>query len=874
MADFTALKTAIQTYIKQNGNEEITGEKLQEILLSVVTTLGDSAINDLVTALANEVAARQNADGTLQQNITNEAAARGNADTALGGRIDDEATARANGDTALSNRLGSSITAENTAADQIGAEAEARAAADTALQGLIDGITDNIENGYVYAGIATPSSTPATGKVFYLALTAGTYTNFGSTEVSQGINILKYNGSAWSLDAFIGIDDTPTPNSPKLVKSGGTFDSIMTDGSAFDISAHFASGGTLATYADLSAALAALNTLSAYYKRGGMSIKYVQSSDNIYVQYRLIANSFATNEIYWQGVDVEPADGSINLVESGGVERKITIVGKNKYDESKRIDGKTINSDGSISNNQYYHLLSNKIYLEVDSNLHCSAWSNYSTVYYCYYDANNVPIGTRISPEVTHNGSYYEFDIPYLSGADYVLINTANPMTNSHMQVELGDERTAYKPYKKETVRDINTKTEKNAENVNSLNIRLFGYETYLSGTIVNKYPTSGGTIGNVQKGSVLFDVSSLNDKIIYVSSTRSKNQYYALWALTLDNETTVVAYGYALDFGAPPYFDTIDLNKYPNATKLFVSTEEGSEATAYYNINGLGDIPSLNKKVSDLGDEIKSKLAGKKIVCFGDSITALSYNDKHYTDYLAEKTGANVYNIAKGGAMYRQRLLNSTSIYPIDSSTKALAWLDVVNMVRAFISEDWSKQIEACQYLEDSQTLAFINAIANLDPEDVDVITLFAGTNDYGDNTEDLYFNYHYGTMDSLQYDTTLGAVNYIVKTIHEAYPKINIMIFTPIVRYFGNISLTFDDTKWSDNADGNGHITFVEHVENIKRLAIQNHVPVCDMYYAMNWDKYNWANVCVGTDGTHPYKGLEEIANRFISFIDNYIR
>ncbi|MBO7330904.1 MAG: hypothetical protein J6U52_03830, partial [Alistipes sp.] len=270
MADFSALKTAIQTYIKQNGNEEITGEILQEILLSVVTTLGDTAINNLVTALADEVAARQNADVTLQQNITNEATARGNADTAL--------------------------------------------------QGLIDGITDNIENGYVYAGIATPSSTPATGKVFYLALTAGTYTNFGSTVVSQGISILKYNGSVWSLDAFIGIDDTPTLNSPNLVKSSGAFDSVMTNGSAFDISAHFASGGTLATYADLNAALAALNTLSASYKRGGMSIKFVQSSDNMYAQYRfLLSDSFTAaqfiDETNWQGVVATPVIESRNFVE-------------------------------------------------------------------------------------------------------------------------------------------------------------------------------------------------------------------------------------------------------------------------------------------------------------------------------------------------------------------------------------------------------------------------------------------------------------------------------------------------------------------------------------------------------------------------------
>ena len=165
MADFSALKTSIQNYIKQNGNEEITGNLLQQILLSMVTTLGDSAINDLVTALNAEIANR------------------GNADTELGGRI-------------------------------------------TTLQGVVNGIKSNVENGYVYAGIATPSSTPASGKVFYLALTAGTYTNFGETVVPQGINILKYNGSAWSLESFIGVDDEPTAGSNNLVKSGGVYEEI------------------------------------------------------------------------------------------------------------------------------------------------------------------------------------------------------------------------------------------------------------------------------------------------------------------------------------------------------------------------------------------------------------------------------------------------------------------------------------------------------------------------------------------------------------------------------------------------------------------------------------------------------------------------
>ena len=272
MADFTALKTAIQNAIKQNGNEEITGNILQDVLLAIVSTLGDGSINDLITALGSEATTRQQADGTLQQNIDAEATTRGNADTALGGRIDG---------------VIESINAINTA----------------------------IGNGYVYAGIATPSSTPTTGKVFYLALTAGTYTNFGNIAVTQGINILKNNGSTWSLDSFLGIDDAPTPSSNNLVKSGGVFNDIMTNGSAFDLSAY--NNGT--TYADLNAALTALNALPAAYKKGGMSMKYVQTSDNKYVQYRLMSDTFNTTPANWQGVDDEPKDNSKNLVESGAV---------------------------------------------------------------------------------------------------------------------------------------------------------------------------------------------------------------------------------------------------------------------------------------------------------------------------------------------------------------------------------------------------------------------------------------------------------------------------------------------------------------------------------------------------------------------------
>ena len=78
---------------------------------------------------------------------------------------------------------------------------------------------------------------------------------------------------------------------------------IIKNGPAFDLSAYNAVGGTLTTYADLNAALTALNALPAAYKKGGMSLKFVQSSDNKYVQFRLMSNSFNTTVSNWQGVD-------------------------------------------------------------------------------------------------------------------------------------------------------------------------------------------------------------------------------------------------------------------------------------------------------------------------------------------------------------------------------------------------------------------------------------------------------------------------------------------------------------------------------------------------------------------------------------------
>lgn len=71
------------------------------------------------------------------------------------------------------------------------------------LQQQLLAMVNSLGVGYQYLGIATPETNPGTPdqNVFYLASTAGTYTNFGGLVLADGeIAILKYNG-AWSKDS-------------------------------------------------------------------------------------------------------------------------------------------------------------------------------------------------------------------------------------------------------------------------------------------------------------------------------------------------------------------------------------------------------------------------------------------------------------------------------------------------------------------------------------------------------------------------------------------------------------------------------------------------------------------------------------------------
>ena len=90
----------------------------------------------------------------------------------------------------------------------------------------------------------------------------------------------------------------------------------------FDVSAN----NNDAVFESLQALLSSSNLstlIPTSVRHGGMSIRFIHSSDNKYVQYRLMTTSFSSVESDWQGVDDVPTVGSDNLVKSGGVKTNI-----------------------------------------------------------------------------------------------------------------------------------------------------------------------------------------------------------------------------------------------------------------------------------------------------------------------------------------------------------------------------------------------------------------------------------------------------------------------------------------------------------------------------------------------------------------------
>lgn len=252
----------------------------------------------------------------------------------------------------------------------------------------------------------------------------------------------------------------------------------------------------------------------------------------------------------------------------------------------------------------------------------------------------------------------------------------------------------------------------------------------------------------------------------------------------------------------------------------------------------------------------------GKNIVCFGDSITEFTYNGMGYIEWLAEYTKANIVRAGIGGTRYAIR---TDVVTTPTSSTEAYAALDVYNLVHSWVNNSFTAVDNAVTYLKNNESDDNSAQVADLKASpisDVDIVTLFAGTNDWAGGTSK-------GAVNNNDPKTLLGAVSMIIEELLAAKPSLKIFVFTPTVRWIDYTGMAISNPdNFSDVKTSSGR-TLKELAGWIAEGVQSLHIPVCDFYNALGWNQYNFGAYFLDTDGTHPYKGFDSIAKRMYGFM-----
>lgn len=256
------------------------------------------------------------------------------------------------------------------------------------------------------------------------------------------------------------------------------------------------------------------------------------------------------------------------------------------------------------------------------------------------------------------------------------------------------------------------------------------------------------------------------------------------------------------------------------------------SEPWNLYGVDGqlfvIDVLRNVGEKVTmdDLADDVKeaithaggSKLKGKTIVRFGDSITE---DGAIVDETISALTGANIINV--GVACARM-----TS----DDSSQGYDGFSMTNLVFAYYNQKqgnenpWSyqeSQNEITKGNGDDNT-EILNRLKNIDFSQVDYVLISYGTNDFAGNVP------LGGLCDSWWNETGktfCGAVNFSVSMLLTMYPHLKIVFTSPTWR--GRL---YEDEITCDNAINSENLMLKHYVKSLKILCEKNHVQFIDLF------------------------------------------
>ena len=260
--------------------------------------------------------------------------------------------------------------------------------------------------------------------------------------------------------------------------------------------------------------------------------------------------------------------------------------------------------------------------------------------------------------------------------------------------------------------------------------------------------------------------------------------------------------------------------------------------------------------------------LTGKKVICFGDSITAYGF----YPQYAGLICGADIKNCGVGGTWLTHRVGNGYDLNTAWGKFSGDALADSI------ASGDFSAQVEAADYIYANAGInvrGVASELVSTDWNNVNIVTFAFCTNDYN-NTSHVE-----GTVDSMDPLTYRGAVNYIVNKIQTVYPHIKIIFICPTYRVFPyghgynmtdeeykNSSYLIPEFEDSDTWENSAGYTLKYIIKTVEDQTAINHCGCLNMYYNLGINKYTYLRYLA--DGTHlTYDGYREYGLRLAKFL-----
>ena len=246
--------------------------------------------------------------------------------------------------------------------------------------------------------------------------------------------------------------------------------------------------------------------------------------------------------------------------------------------------------------------------------------------------------------------------------------------------------------------------------------------------------------------------------------------------------------------------------------------------------------IVTCNKEITIHGYAKSEPESKVNCVCMGDSITGMFAHKTGYPEMISIKhPEINAINVGFSG----------TSV--IDHADENYMPFSFNRLVDAIISGDWSKQDAKVGNISTANYAEHLTALKGIDFANVDFVTVFYGTNDWG-------FNY--------SIDTFKKVYSQALKKLQTKYPQIRIVVICP---YWRSIS-DGKDSNTNPNNNGIYLYNFSDAIEN--DIAFAYNLPCVNLYHFLGANSIT--NRYYTQDGTHPtFRTRNIIADKIVKII-----